>query len=115
MTKGERIKYRREQLGMTQDELAQKIGFKSRSSIQKIENGVQDLVQSKIKALADALYTTPSYIMGWTDEDDSSEIPATGTGSGLEKEILDLISDLSEAGQQEVLNFARYVSSRERN
>ena len=37
MTIGERIKLRREELQMTQEELAQKLGYKSRSSINKIE------------------------------------------------------------------------------
>lgn len=67
MTIGERIKARREELGYSQDDLAKKLGYKSRSSINKIELGYQNLTQSKIKAIADALDTTPSYIMGWTN------------------------------------------------
>ena len=43
-----RIKSRREELGLTQDELARKLGYKSRSSIQKIEKGENDIPQSKI-------------------------------------------------------------------
>ena len=62
---GERIKYRREQLGLSQDELARRLGYKSRSSINKIENDASGLPQSKIVAIANALQTTPSYIMGW--------------------------------------------------
>jgi repressor LexA len=50
---------------MTQEELAAKVGFKGKSSIAKIESGERGLVQSKIKAIADALDTTPDYIMGW--------------------------------------------------
>ena len=69
-TIGERIKERREQLQLSQDELAKKLGYKSRSSINKIEMDSRNLTQSKIKAIADALETTPSYIMGW-DESDS--------------------------------------------
>ena len=68
MSIGERIKNRREQLNMSQYELARKLGYKSRSSINKIELGLQNLTQSKIKAIADALDTTPAYIMGWEDE-----------------------------------------------
>ena len=70
MTIGDRIKKRREQLDMSQYELALKLGYKSRSSINKIELGLQNLTQSKIKSIADALDTTPSYIMGWTDDDE---------------------------------------------
>lgn len=69
MTIGKRIKHRREELNMTQDELARKLNYKSRTSINKIELDIQNLKQSKIKAIADALQTTPSYIMGWDDTD----------------------------------------------
>lgn len=65
---GERIRIKREQLDMTQDELAQLTGYKSRSSINKIEKGGNDLPQSKIVAFAKALNTTPSYLMGWEDD-----------------------------------------------
>lgn len=68
MTIGQRIKVRREELNMSQEELAKRIGYKSRSSINKIELDLYSLRQSKIKAIADALDTTPSYIMGWDEE-----------------------------------------------
>lgn len=64
---GTRIKQLREERGWTQEELAVKLGYKSRSSVNKIELGQRNLTQSKIKAIADALGTTPMYIMGWTD------------------------------------------------
>ncbi|MBR1750030.1 MAG: helix-turn-helix domain-containing protein [Ruminococcus sp.] len=66
---GERIRQCRERIGMTQDELAQATGYKSRSSINKIEKGGNDLPQSKIVIFAKALSTTPSYLMGWEDDD----------------------------------------------
>ena len=59
-----RIKARREKLGMSQEELATKLGYKSRSTINKIEMGKNDITQSKIIAFANALQTTPSYLMG---------------------------------------------------
>jgi len=63
-----RIKHRREELNMTQDALAKKVGYKSRTSIHKIELGLTDLPQSKIMEIAEALATTPEYLMGWTSE-----------------------------------------------
>ena len=68
-----RIKSRREELGMTQDDLARRLGYKSRSSIQKIEKGENDIPQSKVKAFAEALDTTPEYLMGWTPLSDKEE------------------------------------------
>ena len=73
MTIGERIRIRREQIGMSQLELAEKIGYKSKSTIAKIELDGRELRQSKIKAISDALNTTPSYIMGW-DENPQPDI-----------------------------------------
>ena len=73
MTIGQRVKIRREELGMSQEELATKVGYKSKSSINKIELGFRVLTQSKIKVIADALETTPSYIMGWDEESHQNE------------------------------------------
>lgn len=44
------IKNRRKELGMTQSELAKKLGYTDKSMISKIENGSIDLPQSKIIA-----------------------------------------------------------------
>lgn len=62
-----RIRDRREELHMSQDELAKKVGYKSRTSIHKIETGKTDLPQSKVMEIAEALSTTPEYLMGWCD------------------------------------------------
>jgi len=61
------IKARRLELGMSQEELAKKVGYSSRSMIAKIEAGSIDLYQSKIKEIASALNTTPEELMGWKD------------------------------------------------
>lgn len=66
MTIGERIRARRIELGMTQDELAKKAGYKSRSSINKLESA-RVLPSRKIEKMAQALECRPVYLMGWTD------------------------------------------------
>ena len=62
-----RIRERRKQLGMTQEELATKMGFKTKGSISEIEAGERNLPTSKIKQFAEVLDTTPAYLMGWED------------------------------------------------
>ena len=52
---------------MSQDELAGLLGYKSRSSVNKIERDASGLPQNKIAAIAKALQTTPAYIMGWEE------------------------------------------------
>jgi transcriptional regulator with XRE-family HTH domain len=64
---GDRIRARREELGMSQDELARAAGYKSRSSINKIEMDGRGLPQPKIVAIAKALHVSPAYLMGWED------------------------------------------------
>lgn len=67
---GKRIKERRESLKMTQEELAQKLGYKNKSTIGKIETGVNDIVQSKVPEFANALNTSVAYLMGWINSGD---------------------------------------------
>lgn len=66
-TIGNRIRSRRLELGLSQEELAKKVGYTSRSTINKIENGTNDITQSKVYDLAIALDTTISYLMGWEE------------------------------------------------
>ena len=54
---GQRIKERREFLGLTQEELAFKLGYANRSSVNKVENS-REVSMKKIKLYADALCST---------------------------------------------------------
>lgn len=65
----ENIRDRRKDLGMSQEELARKVGYTSRSTIARVEKGEIDLSRSKIIAFADALKTTPMELMGWVDDE----------------------------------------------
>lgn len=68
MTTGDRIKQLRNTLGMSQEELGQKVGVK-KAAINKYETGiVVNLKRSVIDKLSAALHTTPAYLMGWEDE-----------------------------------------------
>lgn len=61
------IRQRRLALGISQVELARKLGYTNRSSIAKIESGLVDIPHSKIEAFATALQTTPESLMGWEE------------------------------------------------
>lgn len=79
---GKRIKEKRESLGMTQEELALKLGYKNKSSIAKIETGTNDIVQSKVVEFANILDTTVAYLMGWEG------IPKNSTRKGVVINVL---------------------------
>ena len=68
MNIGERIKVRRELLGISAEKLGELIG-KSKSTIHRYEAGdIEKIPTSILIPLANALMTTPSYLMGWTDD-----------------------------------------------
>ena len=63
-TIGERIKTRRKELGLTQTDLAIKTGYAHASSIQKIEAGNRNLPTAQLESIANALFTSSSYLCG---------------------------------------------------
>lgn len=68
---GKYIRQRRQELGLTQEELAKKTGYTSKAAINKIEKGVNDIPQSKIMIFADALEVEPIYFF----KEDTPTIP----------------------------------------
>ena len=66
MNIGDRVRLLREQKGMTQEELATKLGYKSKSSVTHIEKG-RDIPRSMVVTLAKILDTTPAFLMGWEE------------------------------------------------
>lgn len=81
MTVGERIRAARENQGLSQEELAKKLGLKDKSSVCKIEKSGDNISTKSIKKYASVLSIKPSELMGWDfvaenhySEDDSELI-----------------------------------------
>lgn len=71
MSIGERIKTRRKEIGMSAKELGEIIG-KTESTIFRYEKGrISNVDSNIIVPIAEALRTTPAYLMGWDDESTS--------------------------------------------
>lgn len=106
------IKKRREELGLTQEELARKLGYKSKSTINKIEMGINDISQTKVVAFASALDTTPAYLMGWTSNPNVSTLKGNITpisdikcDTDDEKKLLLSYRTLSSPNKKKVLSY----------
>lgn len=67
ITIGTVIRARRKELGMTQEELAHKIGYKSKVSVNRIEKGEQKLPSDKVGQVSAALGISPDYLYKWKD------------------------------------------------
>lgn len=59
MTQGEKLRYRRKVIGMTQDELASRLGYSSKSSIAYIESGRSSIPLHRVKEFAAVLACDP--------------------------------------------------------
>lgn len=129
VTIGERIKKRRLELGMSQDELARIMGYKSRSSINKLETQGQELPIKRVHQLAEALHTTPEYIMGW--EEKPKDEPNQGAHkiritksdgniivlntSAIVKAINKALENLNEPAQNKVLDYINDLKENNKN
>ena len=107
-TIGSNIRNRRIELSMTQEELAKKLGYKSKSTINKIELGINDIPQSKIVQFADALDTTASFLMGWT-EATPEEIKNSDTIADItdrlfkDSDYMEAVKLLNELDQKQII------------
>lgn len=100
MNLSEKIRYLRIQKGMTQAELAAKLNT-TKQTIGKYENQVvTNLPLNRIQELADALETTPAYLMGWgednnADENITSPITVNSDEAALDAELLKRLLNLT--------------------
>lgn len=128
MSIGDRIKSRRKELGMSAEELAERIG-KSAATIYRYEKGDISKVDSEIlMPIADALQTSPAYLMGWDSEELKERLekmrgitsPSAknlqNLGKALEiyvprddaeNELMSIYRHLNEKGRDMLINTAR--------
>ena len=109
MTIGKRIKMIRKQKGLTIDELALKLG-KNRTTIYRYENGdIENLPLCILDCLAEALDTTPAYLMGWEDN------PNVDVGTKVKhiafwyKEFEEY--DLTDEEHDKIMEYTRFLIS----
>lgn len=105
MKLADRIKYKRNELGKTLEEVGQMVGV-TKATIQRYENGnIQNIPSDKIELLASALNTTPAYLMGWEDDKKSEKIKPISPLSPEEKQILDPYKQLNSEGQEKAVSY----------
>ena len=97
------IKERRESLGYSLNELAERIGV-NRSTVMRWENGdIENMKRDKIVSLSEALKISPAVIMGWED----TEEPKVAKVSDTVKDINTLASQLDQSSQERLLAYAQ--------
>lgn len=84
MQTGEIIRTLRQKQSMSQEELAQKLGYRDRSSIAKIESGKVDLNQSRLEKFAEVFRVSVSQLLGLQNPEvmtmpSTRQVPVLGT------------------------------------
>lgn len=102
---GDRIKQRREELGISVDEIAHRLG-KHRATIYRYEsNDIGTLPTNVLEPLAVVLQTTPAALMGWEDEKESGLDEQL---SGIDFALSGELHDLTDEEKQDILDYVRF-------
>lgn len=92
MNIGSRLKALREARGLTLEQVGDYVGV-NKATVQRYEIGNIDIKRNVAIKLAECLNTTPSYIMGWTDDPFRPEVeekPTPDSVSGPNRNVLRL-------------------------
>ena len=117
---GMRIKQRRQELGLSVDEVASKLG-KNRATVYRYENNdIENLPTTVLEPLALILETTPAYLLGWESQEEmeraeqmlyiEQQIAIENLGAAFgDKEIdhMKLFVKLSFENQQKVISYSK--------
>lgn len=93
---GERVRQLRIEKDLTQEQLAIKVGYKSRATINKIESGLRDVPTDVVTKLANVLQTTPAYLLGWD-------------GTDLRSQVADMTTQMSSDQLKQLLDYAEFL------
>lgn len=103
MSIGERIKQRRLELGLTVDQVAERLG-KNRATVYRYEsNEIENFPTSIIEPLSKVLLTTPASLMGW---DELEPVLSQNDYSSDEKILIDTFRALSPENKDKVCRYA---------
>ena len=109
---GQRIKERRKALKMSAEELGKRLG-KDRSTIYRYEKGdIENLPLDILEPIAQALNTTPQYLMGWEQvQKNNSTIADAVVRMRVDDEFLSVVSCLLLLDSEKIASVKQLVSA----
>jgi len=112
MTIGESIKKRRKELGLTLEDLAKRVDS-TRATISRYETGyITNIPLDRVEALAEALFTSPAYLMGWEEKKEKAlQLEELFQDDPQLKTMCDMLKKLSLDDMKEAENYLNYLLS----
>ena len=106
MTVGERIKQRRKELGLSADELAEKLN-KNRATVYRYESSdIERIPAEVLKPLSEILQVSPEYLMGWSEEEEKNGLDRLVRD--IEKDTVDFTPNFDGEEKEPVVLPARF-------
>ena len=112
---GKRIRKRRLEIGMTQQELTEKMGFKSRSSINKIEIGGRRINPERLEDFAKALNTSVEYLMGLDEKVDIQIDIEQNELDNFKKKLLEFATKLNDDNKKDLEKYLEFLLEKQDN
>lgn len=120
MTLGEKIKKRREELGLSVDDVAKKLG-KHRSTIYRYESEeISKFPTEALEPLAVVLQTTPGDLMRWGDtpanpqDTPAADTPPQDVTEELDRQFTELWESLDERGKMALAGILEIAARKSR-
>ena len=109
---GDKIRQQRREIGITQENLSEKMGV-SLKTIQRWESGIRSPRMEEINKLADKLQTTTGYLMGLEDKPEKPEITSGIDNDDVELGFWGTVADkarkLARIGNREDISAALFM------
>ena len=114
MTTADRIRQRRLELGLTQLEVAKRIGLTTKAAVCKIEKQGNEVTLKNVEIFAKALNCSPAYLMGWEEENETNnQIDKLDIQADQEARFLELYSRLSDYEKNLIDNMLTTLASKQ--
>ena len=113
MTIGDRIRKRREMVGISQTELAEKIGVSKQTLYKYESNIVTNIPSDKIEFISKVLDVSPAYLMGWEKPSvEDVEFSADLIGNPLLLKYVKKIYEMNYSDREKIFSYIDYISSK---
>jgi len=116
MTVGDRIRLRRIELGMTQEELAKKCGYATRATVCAVESRGDAISTKTVAKFAKVLGVSESYLLGW--EENYSKINTDLVAEVIDdvemRDLITEISTLSKESKDDLFKYVKFLKQQEK-
>jgi transcriptional regulator with XRE-family HTH domain len=94
---GKRIKNRRKELELSAEQVAERMGVSPATVYRYESSDIMNMGIDKVALIAEALYTTPAYLMGWADDQLNLNLK--------QQKLLSQFDMLNEIGQDKAVEY----------